>query len=118
MNKLKGSIETLSALQLTQDIQWMDEQSKTVLRSKEVLAVILQGTIEEYKGYSRREIMEFIETDSIDEAKEVSVGRTNTQIQGEHAEFVQLNEKTSRFDMVFREKILHCPMKMYYSVCI
>lgn len=88
MNKLKGSIETLSALQLTQDIQWLDEQSKTVLRSKEVLAVILQGTIEEYKGYSRREIMEFIETDSIDEAKEVSVGRTNTQIQGEHAEFV------------------------------
>ena len=48
MNKLKGSIETLSALQLTQDIQWLDEQSKTVLHSKEVLAVILQGTIEEY----------------------------------------------------------------------
>ena len=44
MNKLKGSIETLSALQLTQDIQWLDEQSKTVLHSKEVLAVILQGT--------------------------------------------------------------------------
>lgn len=104
MNKLKGSIETLNALQLTKDIQWLDEQSKTVLHSKEILAVILQGTIEEYKGYSRKEIMEFIEKDSINEAKEVSVGRTNTEIQGECAEFVQLNEKTSRFDIVFRAK--------------
>ena len=35
---------------------------------------------------------------------EVSSGRTNTQVQGNNPEFVQLNEKTSYFDLVFRAK--------------
>lgn len=41
---------------------------------------------------------------SICETKEVSAGRANTQLRGDSAEFVQLNEKTSNFDVVFRAK--------------
>lgn len=104
MDKVKGSIETLSAMQLTADMKGLDAQSKTLLHSKEVLAVILQGVVSEYQRYSRQEIMDFIEADSIVDGKEVSSGRTNTQIQGDAAEFVQLNEKASQFDVVFRAK--------------
>ena len=104
MDIVKGSLEALSAMQITADTEGLDAESKTLLHSKEVLAVILQGTIEEYQGYSLKEIMDFIEADSISDAKEVSTGRTNTQIQGDSAEFVQLGEKTSNFDVVFRAK--------------
>ena len=104
MDKIKGSMEALSAMQLTANMEGLDAQSKAVLHSKEVLAVILQGTVEEYNEYSRQEIMEFIEAGSIDESKEVSTGRTNTQLHGERAEFIQLNEKTSNFDIAFRAK--------------
>ena len=104
MDKLRGSMDVLSAMQLTADIEGLDAQSKTLLRSKEVLAVILQGVVAEYQGYSRQEIMDFIEVDSIVDGKEVSTGRTNTRIQGDSAEFVQLNEKTSNFDLIFRAK--------------
>ena len=81
MDKVKGSLEALNAMQLTAGMEGLDAESKTLLHSKEVLAVILQGTVEEYEGYSRKEIMEFIEADSITGAKEVSAGRTNAQIQ-------------------------------------
>lgn len=104
MDKVKGSMNVLNAMQLTAEIEGLDAQSKTLLRSKEVLAVILQGVVTEYQGYSRQEIMDFIEADSIVDAKEVSTGRTNSQIQGDSTEFVQLNEKTSNFDLVFRAK--------------
>lgn len=104
MDQVKGSMEALSAMQVTADMEGLDAQSKTVLHSKEVLAVILQGTVSEYKGYSRKEIMDFIETDSITETKEVSPGRTNTQVRGDSAEFIHLNEKASNFDLAFRAK--------------
>ena len=104
MDKLKGSMDVLNAMQLTAEMEGLDAQSKTLLRSKEVLAVILQGVVAEYQGYSRREIMDFIEADSIVDGKEVSPGRTNSLIQGDSAEFVQLNEKTSNFDLAFRAK--------------
>ncbi len=104
MDQLAGSMEALSALQITSEMEGMDAECKTVLYAKEVLAVILQEVVEEYQGYSRRKIMEFIEDDSISKQKEVSNGRTNTQIRGENAEFVQLNEKVSYFDFVFRAK--------------
>ena len=104
MDKVRGSMEALNAMQLTADMEGLDTQSKTLLHSKEVLAVILQGIVSEYQGYSRQEIMGFIEADSIEDGKEVSPGRTNTQIQGDSAEFVQLNEKTSQFDLAFRAK--------------
>ena len=104
MEKIPGSMEALSAMQLTADTAGLDAECKTLLRSKEVLAVILQGTVEEYKGYSLKEIMDFIETDSFEEGKEVSPGRTNSQVSGENVEFVRLNEKVTFFDMVFKAK--------------
>ncbi|MCH5339749.1 MAG: hypothetical protein J1E03_13280, partial [Acetatifactor sp.] len=104
MDIVKGSMETLNAMQLTANMEGLDAQSKTLLHRKEVLAVILQGVVSEYRGYSRQEIMDFIEADSIVDGKEVSPGRTNTKIQGDAAEFVQLNEKTSQFDVAFRVK--------------
>lgn len=104
MEKLTGSMEALSAMQITADMEGLDAESKTLLHSKEVLAVILQGTIEEYKGYSLKEIMEFIEAASIMDVKEVSPGRTNTQVRGESAEYVQLGEKVSYFDLLFRAR--------------
>ncbi|MBD5504493.1 MAG: hypothetical protein HDR09_12385 [Lachnospiraceae bacterium] len=102
--RVPGSMESLSALQLTADMGGMDGQSKTLLHNKEVLAIILQETVEEYKGYGVSEIVDFIEADSIVESGEVSTGRTNTQIRGDNPEFVQLNEKTSNFDIIFRAK--------------
>ncbi len=104
MDRLTGTMETLSSMQLTADMEGLDAQSKTVLHSREVLAVILQGVITEYKGYSRKEIMDFIDPDSMTDEKEISSGRSNTQIRGDNSEFVQLNEKVSHFDMVFRAK--------------
>lgn len=103
-DRVLGSMESLSALQITADTEGLDAESKTVLHSKEVLAIILQEAVEEYKGYSVSEIMNFIEADSIMESGEVSTGRTNTQIRGDSPEFIQLNEKTSNFDIIFRAK--------------
>lgn len=102
--RISGSMETLNALQITADIKGLDAESKTVLHSREVLAVILKHVVEEYRGYSVGEIMDFIEADSITESRELSTGRTNTRIRGDASEFVQLNEKTSNFDIMFRAK--------------
>lgn len=104
MDKVRGSMEVLSSMQLTEDMAGLDAQSKLLLRNREVLAVILGGVVTEYKGYSRKEIMGFIEADSISDEKEVSTGRTNTKVSGDNAEYTQLNEKTSNFDLVFRAK--------------
>ena len=104
MDQMKGNMEALSAMQLTAEMEGLDAESKTLLHNKEILAVILQGTVEEYAEYSRKEIVEFIEADSIVSTKEVSTGRTNTQLKGGNTEFVQLNEKTSHFDVMFRAK--------------
>lgn len=49
MDKLDGSMDALSAMQVTTDMEGLDAQSKLILHNKEVLAVILQGTVEEYK---------------------------------------------------------------------
>ncbi|MDE7313004.1 MAG: hypothetical protein K2N87_15505 [Eubacterium sp.] len=103
MDKVSGSMEALSAMQLTADMEGLDAECKAVFCSKEVLAVILQEIVEEYQGYSRKEVMDFIEGSSIGQ-KEVSNGRTNTQLYGEQAEFVQLNEKVSYFDILFKAK--------------
>ncbi len=104
MEKLKGNAATLSAMQLTAAMEGLDAECKTLLHSKEVLAVILQGTVEEYEGFTLKEIMGFIEADTMTDVREVSTGRTNTQIQGGNAEFVQLGKKTSNFDVVFKAK--------------
>ena len=84
MDTLKGSMETLSAMQITRDMAGLDVQSKVILRNPEVLAIILQEVIKEYKGYSRKAIIEFIEPDSMTDKKETSPGRTNTPLRGEN----------------------------------
>ena len=104
MDKLKGSMESLSAMQVTADTEGLDRQSKTLLQYVEVLAVILRDTVTEYKGYSRKEVQEFIEAESIISTMEVSPGRTNTKVRGDNTEFFHLNEKTSIFDLAFRAK--------------
>lgn len=104
MDKLDGSMEVLSTMQITADTEGLDVQSKSILRHREVLAVILQAVVTEYRGYSRAEIMDFIEAESITSTKEVSAGRTNTQVRADSVEFAQLNEKVSFFDMAFRAK--------------
>ena len=50
MNKPKGSMEALSAMQITTDMEGLDAQSKSLLQYAEILAVILRDTITEYKG--------------------------------------------------------------------
>ena len=104
MVKVKGSMEALSSMQITEDMAGLDVQSKAILHHREVLAVILGEVVTEYKGYSRKEIMDFIEADSMTEKREVSSGRTNTKISGDRTEYTQLNEKTSNFDLAFRAK--------------
>ena len=114
MDKIKGSMDALSAMQLTAQMEGLDAQSKVLLRSKEVLAVILQGVVEEYRGYSRCEIMDFIEADSIVDGKEVSPGRTNAQILGDSTEFALLNEKYRNLTWLFGQKIHICPLRRYW----
>lgn len=102
MDKIKGSMRLLSDVQITADMEGLDAQSKTLLRNREVLAVILQGVAEEYGGYSLKEIMGMIEPVSLQ--KEVSPGRTNTQVRGDNTELVLLNEKTAVFDLFFKAR--------------
>ncbi len=101
---IQGSLGAASAFQLTEEMSALDKQSRKVMQYREVLAIILKETVEEYEGYSEAEIMEFIEADSITEEMEVSGGRTNTKIDGSATEFAELSEKTSRFDIAFRAK--------------
>ncbi len=103
-NSMKGSMETLSAMQVTSDTEGQDIQSKTILCHPEVLAVILRDTAVEYKDYSWQEIREFIEADTITSTMEVSPGRTNTPIRKDSTEYYHLNEKTSNFDLAFRAR--------------
>lgn len=102
MDKVTGSMEVLSSMQVTADTAGLDQASKEIYKNKEVLAVILKGVVREFESYSYGEIMDFIEADSITDAVEVSPGRTNTRIQGEDKEFVALNEKVSLFDTKLR----------------
>ena len=104
MDRLRGSMEALSAMQVTSDMEGLDSQSKSLLQYAEVLAVILRDTITEYQGYSWKEIAEFIEVDSITSTMEVSPGRTNTKIRSDATEYNNLNEKTSLFDLAFRAR--------------
>ena len=101
MEKIEGSMEVLSSLQTTADITGFDHASKELFKNKEILAVILKDVVREYGAYSYKQIMGFIEADSITVGEEVSPGRTNTRIQGSDKEFVALNEKASLFDTRF-----------------
>ena len=104
MEKVQGSMEALGAMQVTEDTEGLDIQSKTLLQYAEILAVILRDTVAEFKGYSWKEVAEFIEVDSITSTTEVSPGRTNTKIRSDTQEYIHLNEKTALFDLAFRAR--------------
>jgi len=104
MDKINGSVELLNSLDIAYDMEateTLDKKSKELLRNKEVLAVILKGVVSEYEDYTYKQIMDFIENDSIT-SEEVTVGRSSTRITGEDKEFAILGEKTSIFDTKFR----------------
>ena len=65
MDKIQGQMDTLSSMQLTARMEGLDAECKLLLSNREILAVILKETIDEYKDYSREEIIGFIEPDSI-----------------------------------------------------
>lgn len=102
MDKITGSMEVLSSLQTTADLAGLDQASKELYKNKEVLAVILKGVAREFETYTYKEIMDFIEAESITGDAEVSPGRANTRIHGDDKEFAALNEKVSFFDTKFR----------------
>ncbi len=104
MDIINGSIDILNSMQLTANIEGLDAECKTLLSNKEILAVILKEMVAEYSGYSREEIIDFIESDSIETDREVSQERTNSQIEGGSQEFALLNEKVSRFDIRLKAK--------------
>ena len=52
-------------MQLTARMEGLDAECKLLLRNREILAVILKETIDEYKDYSREEIIGFISMDKL-----------------------------------------------------
>ncbi len=101
--KITGSLDALSALEVCSMVEGLDAAGRQLLKHKEILAVIARGTIEEYRDYSLKKIMDFIEADSIG-SPEVSRGRTNTVIEGVPSDFEELHEKASHFDVAFRAR--------------
>lgn len=104
VKSLEGSLGMASSFQLTEKMNALDKQSKSLLQHKEVIAVILKYTVEEYFDSTVSEVMDFIIGESISEEREVSRGRTNTRIAGAPTEFAELNEKTSCFDVFCKAK--------------
>lgn len=101
-DKMKGSMEVLNSFQMTKGMEGLDHASKELYKNKEVLAVILKGVAREFERYHYKEIMGFIEGDSITTDEDVSLGRTNTRIIGDDKEYGALNEKLALFDTKFR----------------
>ena len=54
----------LTAIENTVEMNRFDEESKHFLKHKEVLAVILKGTVREVEDLSLQEIMDLIEADT------------------------------------------------------
>ena len=101
-DKMQGSMEVLHSFQITEKAAGLDHASKELYKNKEVLAIILKGVVREFERYSYREIMDFIEADSITSEETVSPGRSGTRITGDDKEFIALGEKASLFDTKFR----------------
>ena len=49
MDKIQGNMDTLSNMQLTAKMEGLDAECKLLLSSKEILAVILKETVDEYR---------------------------------------------------------------------
>ncbi len=85
--------------------------------NKEFLAIILKYMNAEFRDMTFQEIENCIEADSIRKAKEVALGRTNSnRIAGSHNEFAALLEILAVFDIYFKavnpklsnEKVTYC----------
>ena len=55
---IRGSLGVASSFQLTEQMEALDKQSKNLLQYREVLAVILKHTLEEYADYTVAEVMD------------------------------------------------------------
>ena len=73
-SRLHGSLEVLHSFQVTEEMESVDRACKELYKNKEVLAIILKGVAREFENYSYREIMDFIEADSITDLENVSPG--------------------------------------------
>jgi hypothetical protein len=103
LDKIKGSAAAASILQLTDARAQYDTESKGLLAKREFLAVILKHTIKEYEDMEYQDIADLI--DGISRTTEISPGRTNQNLTtGVNTEFNVLNEKLSRFDVLFKVK--------------
>ncbi|MCL2311531.1 MAG: hypothetical protein FWC41_03420 [Firmicutes bacterium] len=103
LDKIKGSIAAASILQLTDAKAEYDAESKELLSKKEFLAIILKHTIKEYENMEYQDIADLI--DGISRTTEISPGRTNQNLtSGVNPEFNVINEKLSRFDVLFKVK--------------
>lgn len=99
--KTELSLHAMSSMEITAATAGMDIASDSILRNREVLAIVLQSVVEEFANCSQEEIMQCIDPDSI-QRTEASAGRTNNSIHGEATEFKVLNEKLATFDIRFK----------------
>lgn len=88
---------------VTEKVREYDENVKNILAHKIVLAHILAGTVDEFKGMEPEEIVPFIEGEPEVGTVPVEPGLTNssTKIQGNNAEDAVVNEGTITFDVRF-----------------
>ena len=102
MDKAKGTLSVYSAAQLTHNMQGLDDESKLILRQKPVIANILQAVVDEFKEFSKDEIIEWLEFVDVREDVEISNSRANSDVvKGDDTEFSELGEMLSRFDKLF-----------------
>jgi len=106
LDKIRGSLAAASSLQVTDQDPQYDRAAKEILANKEFLAVILKFTVREYRDMPYQAIADCIEADSISRGTaEVSPGRgKQSRVRGDNTEFGDLDEKMSRFDVLFRAR--------------
>lgn len=90
-------------ISVTEKVQEYDENVKNILAHKIVLAHILAGTVEEFKGMEPEEIVPFIEGEPEVGTVPVEPGLTNSslKIQGNNTEDAVVNEGVITFDVRF-----------------
>ena len=95
-----------NAISAVESVQEYDENVKTILAHKIVLAHILAGTVKEFQGMEPEEIVPFIEGEPEIGTVPVEPGLTNaaSKIQGNNTEDEVANEGVITFDVRFYVK--------------
>ena len=95
-----------NAISAVESVQEYDENVKTILAHKIVLAHILEGTVKEFQGMEPEEIVPFIEGEPKIGIVPVEPGLTNaaSKIQGNNTEDEVANEGVITFDVRFYVK--------------